>query len=38
MMQVLIGCMVGGTVGAMAVCLCVAAGQADRKINYTNLE
>ncbi|MBQ8927511.1 MAG: DUF3789 domain-containing protein [Oscillospiraceae bacterium] len=30
MIGFLIGCMVGGTVGMTATCLCVAAGRSDR--------
>ena len=38
MIGFLIGCMVGGTVGVTAACLCVAAGQADRAMNRTDSE
>lgn len=32
MIGFLIGCIVGGTVGMTATCLCVAAGQAERAL------
>lgn len=38
MIGFLIGCIIGGTVGITAACLCVAAAQADREINRTNSE
>ena len=34
----LIGLLVGGTVGVITMCLCTAAGQADKYENYTDSE
>lgn len=38
MIEFLIGCVVGGTVGMTVTCLCVVAGQADKEMNYTDSE
>lgn len=38
MIGFLIGCVVGGTVGMTVICLCVAAGQADKEMNLTDSE
>ncbi len=38
MMEFLIGCVVGGTVGTVATCLCAAAGQSDKQLNHTDSE
>lgn len=36
MLEFVIGCMVGGTIGTAVTCLCVAAGQADRNAGCSN--
>lgn len=36
MLEFVIGCMVGGTIGTAVTCLCVAAGQADRNAGRSN--
>lgn len=33
-----LGSLFGGTVGLVATCLCVVAGQADHEIHYTDSE
>ena len=38
MITFLLGTLFGGTVGLVAACLCIAAGRADREMNYTNSE
>jgi len=38
MIGFVIGCMVGGTVGAGTMCLCFAAKQADEGGNHTDSE
>lgn len=38
MIGFLIGLVVGGTVGAFAMCLCKAASDADKCMNQTNYE
>lgn len=36
MLEFVIGCMVGGIIGTAVICLCVAAGQADRNAGRSN--
>ena len=36
MLEFMVGCMVGGTVGVVAMCLCNAASAADRFLDETN--
>ncbi len=36
MLEFVIGCMVGGTIGMAVTCLCVVAGQADRNAGCSN--
>lgn len=36
MINFFIGCLVGSTIGIFAMCLCTAAGQADKRENYTD--
>ena len=38
MIGFILGSMFGGTVGVVAMCLCVAAGQADREMGCTDFE
>ncbi len=38
MIGFIIGCIVGGTVGVFAMCCCVAAKEADKGMNYTDLD
>ena len=34
MLMFLLGCMTGGTVGVVTMCLCAAAGDADRALEH----
>ena len=36
MIAFLLGTLFGGSVGLVAACLCIAAGQTDREMNCTN--
>lgn len=36
MIGFILGSMFGGTIGVAAMCLCMAAGRADREINCTD--
>jgi hypothetical protein len=38
MLGFILGLLVGGTVGVITMCLCTAAGQVDKRENYTGLD
>ncbi|MCM1270240.1 MAG: DUF3789 domain-containing protein [Ruminococcus flavefaciens] len=38
MTQFILGCFTGGIIGVFAMCLCQAAGQADRELNCTEFD